>query len=179
MVINKDDGTGEARAFAERAGIPVLAAIPAHDDIRRKSASYEIIGRPGTQWAPLFEKLAQNVADAPPVRPTPLTQDELLGLFSGDAVGRDVVLEPATQFDMCGKQEIVEGVARSRLRRRLMTSTTSPHLRSASLPTSTFSCVADVRRTVEQLGWISLDVRDFPSPALSDTLSPQAGRGLG
>ena len=29
MVINKDDGTGEAAAFAEAVGIPVLAAIPA------------------------------------------------------------------------------------------------------------------------------------------------------
>ena len=29
MVINKDDGTGEAQAFAEAVGIPVLAAIPA------------------------------------------------------------------------------------------------------------------------------------------------------
>ena len=105
MVINKDDGTGEAAAFAERVGIPVLSAIPAHDDIRRKSASYEIIGRPGTQWAPLFETLAENVGLAPPVRPKPLTQDQLLGLFSGDSVGRNVVLQPATQFDMCGKSE--------------------------------------------------------------------------
>lgn len=103
MVINKDDGTGEANAFAERAGIPVLAAIPAHDDIRRKSASYEIIGRPGTQWAPLFETLAQNVADAPPMRPKPQTQDELLSLFSADSVGRDVVLQPATEADMTGQ----------------------------------------------------------------------------
>ncbi|MEY3510909.1 MAG: Nitrogenase iron protein 1, partial [Pseudomonadota bacterium] len=38
MVINKDDGTGEAQAFAGKAGIPVLAAIPANEDIRRKSA---------------------------------------------------------------------------------------------------------------------------------------------
>ena len=105
LVINKDDGTGEAAAFAARAGIPVLAAIPAHEDIRRKSASYEIIGRPGTQWAPLFETLAQNVADAPPVRPAPLTQDQLLALFSSDVTGRNVVLEPATQFDMCGKTD--------------------------------------------------------------------------
>jgi chlorophyllide a reductase subunit X len=108
VVINKDDGTGEAAAFAELAGIPVLAAIPAHDDIRRKSASYEIIGRPGTQWAPLFETLAQNVAEAPPVRPKPLTPDTLLGLFSADAVGRNVVLEPATLVDMVGKDEIVK-----------------------------------------------------------------------
>ena len=47
MVINKDDGTGEAQAFAKNAGIPVLAAITAHEDIRRKSASYEIIGQIG------------------------------------------------------------------------------------------------------------------------------------
>ena len=30
------------------------------------------------------------------MRPTPLTQDALLGLFKGEAVGRGVVLEPAT-----------------------------------------------------------------------------------
>ncbi|MDC7784614.1 chlorophyllide a reductase iron protein subunit X [Rhodoplanes sp. TEM] len=102
MVVNKDDGTGEAHAFAAQAGIPVLAAIPANEDIRRKSAAYQIVGRPGTEWAPLFEALATNVAEAPPQRPKPLTQEALLGLFSGDTVGRDVVLEPATQEDMRG-----------------------------------------------------------------------------
>ena len=108
MVINKDDGTGEAQAFAQRVGIPVLAAIPAHEDIRRKSASYEIIGKPGGQWGPLFEQLATNVAEAPPVRPKPQTQDELLSLFSSASTGRDVVLEPATLFDMVGKNEVVK-----------------------------------------------------------------------
>ena len=78
MVINKDDGTGEATAFAEKVGIPVLAAIPADEDIRRKSANYEIIGKPDTEWASLFE------------------------------VGRNVVLEPATTEDMCGKKEIIK-----------------------------------------------------------------------
>ena len=106
LVINKDDGTGEAQAFAAEVGIPVLAAIPAHEDIRRKSASYEIIGRPGGQWGPLFEELARNVAVAPPVHPKPLGQDGLLGLFSGDAVGRNVVLEPATVVDMVGKDAV-------------------------------------------------------------------------
>ena len=101
MVINKDDGTGEAQAFSAAVGIPVLAAIPADEDIRRKSANYEIIGRPGGRWAPMFEELAEQCAAAPPVRPTPLTHDALLGLFAGDAVGRNVVLVPATQDDMC------------------------------------------------------------------------------
>ncbi len=102
MVINKDDGTGEAAAFSDAAGIPVLSAIPANDDIRRKSANYEIIGRPGTDWSGLFAELAQNVCEAPPVRPSPLGQEELLNLFSGEEVGRGVPLSSATAEDMCG-----------------------------------------------------------------------------
>ena len=105
-VINKDDGTGEARAFAEKVGIPVLAAIPADDDIRRKSAKYEIVGRPDSRWGGIFDELADNVASAPPVSATPLEQDELLGLFDGDEVGRNVVLEPATLEDMCGAKAV-------------------------------------------------------------------------
>ncbi len=108
LVINKDDGTGEAQAFAQAAGIPVLASIPAHEDIRRKSASYEIIGKPGGPWGPLFAQLAENVAAAPPVRPKPLTQDALLGLFASDVTGRNVVLEPATEFDMVGRHGAVK-----------------------------------------------------------------------
>jgi chlorophyllide a reductase subunit X len=104
MVINKDDGTGEAHAFAAEAGIPVLAAIPADEDIRRKSANYEIIGKPGGRWASVFEQLATQVAEAPPLRPTPLSQENLLGLFKGEAVGRGVVLNPATMEDMCAAE---------------------------------------------------------------------------
>jgi 3,8-divinyl chlorophyllide a/chlorophyllide a reductase subunit X len=102
MVVNKDDGSGEAQAFAQEVGIPILASIPAHDDIRKKSANYQIIGKPGTPWAPLFEELGTNVADAPPLHPTPLTQDQLLALFKSEDVGRGVVLEPATEEDLCG-----------------------------------------------------------------------------
>ena len=40
------------------------------------------------------------------MRPTPLTQDGLLGLFTADVTGRDVVLEPATMEDMCGASVI-------------------------------------------------------------------------
>ena len=102
MVINKDDHTGEAQAFCDVVGIPILAAIPADEDIRRKSANYEIIGTSESQWGPLFEQLGMAVAEAPPVRPKPLSQDQLLGLFKGEAVGRGVTLDPATFADMCG-----------------------------------------------------------------------------
>ncbi|MEO1252799.1 MAG: chlorophyllide a reductase iron protein subunit X [Pseudomonadota bacterium] len=106
MVINKDDGTGEAQAFADAAGIPVLSAIPADEDIRRKSANYQIVGKPGGQWAPMFEALASNVAEAPPVHPTPLSQDDLLGLFAAEETGAGFQLEPATIADMCGKNVV-------------------------------------------------------------------------
>jgi 3,8-divinyl chlorophyllide a/chlorophyllide a reductase subunit X len=102
MIVNKDDGTGEAQGFAAAAGIPVLCAIPANEDIRRKSANYQIIGLPGGEWAPLFEELALNVAAAPPVRPAPLDQDGLLGLFKPEETGGNVTLTPATQADMRG-----------------------------------------------------------------------------
>jgi len=102
MVINKDDGSGEAAAFAEAVNIPVLAAIPADEDIRRKSANYQIIGRPGDAWGPLFETLGSAVADAPPRQPAPLVHDALLALFKSEDVGRGVVLEPASLEDMCG-----------------------------------------------------------------------------
>jgi chlorophyllide a reductase subunit X len=108
LVINKDDGTGEAQAFADAAGIPVLASIPADEDIRRKSANYEIIGKPDGRWGALFSELAANVADAAPHRPTPLSQDGLLGLFSSETTGRDVVLVPATHEDMCGVAHVAK-----------------------------------------------------------------------
>jgi chlorophyllide a reductase subunit X len=102
MVINKDDGTGEAAAFAAAVGIPVLAAIPANEDIRRKSANYQIIGTPDGEWGPLFAGLAQAVADSLPQHPRPLTQDGLLGLFDPDSTGAGVTLIPATQADVRG-----------------------------------------------------------------------------
>jgi chlorophyllide a reductase subunit X len=108
MVVNKDDGTGEAARFADTVGIPVLASVPAHEDIRRKSANYEIIGYPGGTWGPLFETLATNVAEAPPVLPSPLPMDRLLDLFKADSVGRNVTLTPATMADMCGRETVAK-----------------------------------------------------------------------
>ena len=60
----------------------MLAAIPADEDIRRKSAKYEIIGRPGSAWGSLFEELALNVATAP--------------LWRAEVPGHNVVIMPGT-----------------------------------------------------------------------------------
>ena len=103
LVINKDDGTGEAQAFAEAVNIPVLAAIPQDDDLRKKSANYQIVGTNESQWGQMFEGLAEAVGVAPPVRPTPLDQDGLLGLFDAKDTGADYQLVPATDVDMRGK----------------------------------------------------------------------------
>ncbi len=101
MLVNKDDGTGEAHAFAEAVNIPVLAAIPQDEDIRRKSASYQIVGDPSDRWGPMFSGLADNMMSAPPRQPTPLDQEGLLGLFSSEETGADYILEPALPEDMC------------------------------------------------------------------------------
>jgi chlorophyllide a reductase subunit X len=106
MVVNKDDGTGEAQRFAEGVGIPVLASIPAHEEIRRKSASYQIVGRPGDAWGPLFESLAENLAMAGSAHPTPLSGDELLALFAGQDAGQEIPMEPAMPEDMCGQAAV-------------------------------------------------------------------------
>ena len=103
LVINKDDGTGEAAAFAKAADIPVLASIPQDDDLRKKSANYQIVGTANGQWGDLFTQLAEAVAGAPPVRPKPLDQDGLLNLFDSKETGGDFVLVPATDVDMRGK----------------------------------------------------------------------------
>ena len=84
MVINKDDGTGEAQAFAEAVGIPVLAAIPADEDIRRKSAQLRDHRHPRRPLgAACSRSWPTQVADAPPVRPKPLTQDDAAGPVQG------------------------------------------------------------------------------------------------
>ncbi len=103
LVINKDDGSGEAQAFAKAVDIPVLASIPQDDDLRKKSANYQIVGTDETQWGALFAELADAVAGAPPGHPEPLSQDGLLGLFDASENGADFVLEPATDQDMRGK----------------------------------------------------------------------------
>ncbi|MEM6375836.1 MAG: chlorophyllide a reductase iron protein subunit X [Pseudomonadota bacterium] len=103
LVVNKDDNSGEAQAFAKAANIPVLASIPQDDDLRKKSANYQIVGTSKSQWGDLFAGLAEEVAVAPPVRPTPLSQDGLLELFDGSETGAGVTLEPATDEDMRGK----------------------------------------------------------------------------
>ena len=101
LVVNKDEHTGEAQAFAESVGIPVLASVPADDEIRRKSGNYEIIGYPESPWAGLFNQLATNIAESAPVMPTPLSLDDLLELFKGDESAGGVEMTPAKAEDLC------------------------------------------------------------------------------
>ncbi len=91
------------RAVRRAPGVPVLASIPQDDDLRRKSASYQIVGTDESQWGAMFAELSANVAAAPPIRPKPLDQDGLLGLFSAEKTGAEFKLEPATDADMRGK----------------------------------------------------------------------------
>ena len=88
--------------------VPVLETLANIAQIAQVARDGKDGLRPDSPWGPMFAELAENVGTSTPMRPTPLTQDQLLGLFASDVVGRNVVLEPATQFDMCGRKETVK-----------------------------------------------------------------------
>ena len=107
MVINKDDGTRRGRGIR-----PGRRHSGAGGDPGRRRHSQE--ERELRDHRPAGRAVVGVVRGA--CRKTsrwrrrsvraPLTQDGLLGLFKGEVVGRDVVLEPATMEDMCGKSVI-------------------------------------------------------------------------
>ena len=94
MVINKDDGTGEAagirRCCRHPDPCPLFRPTTTSGARARTTKSSASLAGGGRRSS---NNLPNKVAWRPPVRPTPLTQDALLGLFAGDAVGRDVVLD--------------------------------------------------------------------------------------
>jgi chlorophyllide a reductase subunit X len=117
MVINKDDGTGEAQAFAKRRH-PGAGRDPG----RRRHPPQERQLRDHRQarraLGPLFEELASNVAEAPPVHPEPLTRTGCSTCSIPARDRGDVVLEPATSRTCAARNACGEAVPRSRLRRR-------------------------------------------------------------
>ncbi len=123
MVINKDDGTGEAAAFAKTVGIPVLAAIPADDDIRRKSANYEIIGLPGRPVGSAVRGAREE--RRPGAAGSPHAADAGRAARPVQGRGRSAAASCWSRRrmeDMCGKSVVEQAVARSRLRRSVRAS---------------------------------------------------------
>ena len=53
-------------------------------------------GTARSQWGDRLGGGSEQVSDAPAVRPTPLSQDELLELFDGSETGAGFELQPAT-----------------------------------------------------------------------------------
>ena len=66
------------------------------------------MGTAAGPWGALFAELAENVGGAPPLRPSPLSQDGLLDLFDAETTGADFVLEPASDADMRGKNAVTK-----------------------------------------------------------------------
>ena len=86
MVVNKDDGTGEAAAFAARksASRSWLRSRPTTTSAERARTTRSS-ARPATAGRRCSKSWRENVATAPPVRPTPVTQDGLLAVLQGEA----------------------------------------------------------------------------------------------
>jgi 3,8-divinyl chlorophyllide a/chlorophyllide a reductase subunit X len=102
LVINKDDGSGEAQAFAKAVDIPILASIPPTTTCARNPPTTRSSAPPramGPTVRRAGRQRRRGAADAAQAA----DQDGLLGLFDGKDTGGDVVLEPATDADMRGK----------------------------------------------------------------------------
>jgi 3,8-divinyl chlorophyllide a/chlorophyllide a reductase subunit X len=81
------------RGLRRRRCIPILAAIPQDDDLRKKSANYQIVGTHAKASGALFAELAEAVGEAPRRSArNRCRQDGLLGLFDSKDTGGDVVL---------------------------------------------------------------------------------------
>jgi 3,8-divinyl chlorophyllide a/chlorophyllide a reductase subunit X len=103
LVINKDDGTGEAAAFAKAVDIPDPRLDPAGrrpaQEIRElpdRRHRAEPVGRHVRR-----PRRCRGHRAAAPARAA--DQDGLLGLFDSKQTGGDFVLVPATDMDMRGK----------------------------------------------------------------------------
>jgi chlorophyllide a reductase subunit X len=117
MVINKDDGTGEAQAFAKAVGIPVLASIP---QMTTSAQERELPDRRHArgQWGAAVRRAGRerrrSAADAAP----PLTRTGCW-LFDGSRPARASTLEPATDGRHVRQVATPKALPRSRLRRGL------------------------------------------------------------
>jgi 3,8-divinyl chlorophyllide a/chlorophyllide a reductase subunit X len=95
LVINKDDGSGEAQAFAKAVNIPVLAAIPQDDDLRKKSANYQIVGTMESSGA-RCSRARRSRGHRPAGAADAARSGRASGLFDAKDTGGDYQLVPAT-----------------------------------------------------------------------------------
>jgi chlorophyllide a reductase subunit X len=103
LVINKDDGSGEAQAFAKAVGIPSSPRSRRTTTCARNPRTTRSSARPESEWGALFAGLGDNVAEAPPMRPTALTRTSFWRCSTARKPAPDIELEPATDADMRGK----------------------------------------------------------------------------
>ncbi len=122
MVINKDDGTGEAAAFARSRR---HSGAGRHPGRRRHPQEERQLRDHRRARRPLGDRCSRSLrgtsrTPAPPVRPTPLTQDQLLGLFTGEPDRRPCRARAGQPGRHARRRRHPEAVPRSGLRRGVM-----------------------------------------------------------
>jgi 2-desacetyl-2-hydroxyethyl bacteriochlorophyllide A dehydrogenase len=70
LVINKDDGTGRGAGLRRGGRHPVLASIPPMTTSAQEARTTRSSAPGESQWGALFAELGDNVAEAPPMRPS-------------------------------------------------------------------------------------------------------------
>ena len=78
-------------------GIPVLAAIPQDDDLRKKSANYQIVGTSESKWGALFAAAWRESRRGPADEADRVDPGSAAGDSStGPRTGAGITLEPAS-----------------------------------------------------------------------------------
>jgi chlorophyllide a reductase subunit X len=104
LVVNRDDGSGVAQAFAERVNLPVLAAIPLDRTVRELADACKL-ALVDPRFDAIFDGLARQIVERtlPNVEMsavTPLEYDEFLRVFGAEEP--DIALEGATADELFG-----------------------------------------------------------------------------
>ncbi|NJO05395.1 MAG: chlorophyllide a reductase iron protein subunit X [Chloroflexaceae bacterium] len=108
LVINRDDGSGVAEAYAERANLPVLAHIPLDRKIRELADACQL-ALIDDRFHAIFDTLAKQIITrtTPPVNMddvNPLPYDAFLRVFG--AAEPDIVPDGASADDLFGNRVV-------------------------------------------------------------------------
>lgn len=105
IILNKDDGTGVAQAYAEQVGVPVLANMPFISGAVQMKDAFEVMEIPEMQQA--VDRLIYSIDHTTSTVPNPLDFEEFYRMFSQKTRGR---LRSASLEELMSREEALVNV---------------------------------------------------------------------
>jgi chlorophyllide a reductase subunit X len=100
LILNKDDGSGVAQAYAEQVGIPILANMPFIPSAVTMKDAFDVMEIPEMQAA--VDQLIHNIDHTASVVPNPLDFEEFYRMFQQKTRGR---LRSANLEELLNREE--------------------------------------------------------------------------